>query len=41
MTGYIKEIKGKAKKVYKAGDCVKPRRIGDAIKEGLRIGISL
>ena len=35
------EIKGKVKEVYKAGDCVQPRQIGEAVEEGFRIGISL
>ncbi|MFH1624700.1 MAG: FAD-dependent oxidoreductase, partial [Pseudomonadota bacterium] len=35
------EIKGKVKEVYKAGDCVEPRLIGEAVQEGFRIGMRL
>jgi len=27
--------------VYRAGDCVEPRQIGEAVEEGMRIGMSL
>lgn len=35
------EIKGKVKEVYRAGDCIEPRLIGEAVQEGMRIGMSL
>jgi 2-enoate reductase len=35
------EIKGKVKEVYRAGDCIEPRLIGEAVQEGMRIGLSL
>jgi 2,4-dienoyl-CoA reductase-like NADH-dependent reductase (Old Yellow Enzyme family)/thioredoxin reductase len=37
----FEQIKGKIKEVYKAGDCVEPRQIGEAVEEGMRIGMSL
>ncbi|MDY6968033.1 MAG: FAD-dependent oxidoreductase [Spirochaetota bacterium] len=35
------KIKGKVKELHKAGDCIEPRQIGEAVKEGLRIGLNL
>jgi len=37
----FEQIKGKIKEVYRAGDCVEPRQIGEAVEEGMRIGMSL
>jgi len=37
----FEQIKGKIKEVYKVGDCVEPRQIGEAVEEGMRIGMSL
>ncbi|MDY7033630.1 MAG: FAD-dependent oxidoreductase [Thermodesulfobacteriota bacterium] len=35
------EIKDKVKEVYKAGDCVEPRLIAEAVREGFDIGMKL
>ncbi len=39
--GIIDRLKGGMKEVYAIGDCVEPRRIGEAIKEGYRIGLRI
>ena len=39
--GVLKEIDKTRYKVYLVGDCVEPRRIGDAIKEGFEVGIKI
>jgi 2,4-dienoyl-CoA reductase (NADPH2) len=35
------DIKGKIKEVYKIGDCVAPRRYGDAIYEGYKTAMDI
>ena len=37
----FEEIKDKVDEVYKAGDCVEPRQIGEAVREGFDIGMNL
>jgi hypothetical protein len=37
----IAELAGKVRAIYEVGDCVSPRRIGDAIFDGHRAGIAL
>ncbi|MGD0876974.1 MAG: FAD-dependent oxidoreductase [Anaerolineales bacterium] len=34
IDGIYEELRGKVKELYKIGDCVKPRQIGDAVHEG-------
>ncbi len=36
-----KALKDKVSKIYLAGDCAEPRRIGDAIHDGARVGLSV
>jgi 2-enoate reductase len=37
----IKRLKDKVREIYSIGDCIVPRKIGDAIHEGFRIGSSI
>ena len=39
--GIIGNLNGRMKEVYAIGDCVEPRRIGEAVKEGYRIGLKI
>ena len=40
-TKLFEEIKDKVNEVYKVGDCVEPRQIGEAVREGFDIGMNL
>jgi len=40
-TKLIEGIEGKVPEVYQVGDCVKPRKIRDAIGEGYRVGLHI
>ncbi len=39
--GLFSELSSRLKEVYSIGDCVEPRRIGEAIKEGYRVGLQV
>jgi hypothetical protein len=34
-------LKGKVAELYSVGDCVEPRAIGDAVREGYTVGATL
>jgi NADPH-dependent 2,4-dienoyl-CoA reductase/sulfur reductase-like enzyme len=36
--GIYKALKGQVKELYAVGDCVAPRKVNDAIREGFRVG---
>ena len=36
-----KAVQNALNEVYSIGDCVEPRRIGEAVKEGYRIGLKV
>ncbi|HEX2164853.1 MAG TPA: FAD-dependent oxidoreductase, partial [Thermoanaerobaculia bacterium] len=37
----VRQLKGKVKELYALGDCLKPRKIGEAIHEGHRVGLRI
>ncbi len=40
-TDLEKELRGKARELHLAGDCIEPRRIMDAVAEGYRAGLAI
>lgn len=38
VDGLLESLRGKAEEVYQVGDCIRPRKIIDAIHEGARVG---
>ena len=38
QAGLYEEVKDKVREVYLIGDCVEPRRVGEATRDGYRIG---
>ncbi|MEE8586141.1 MAG: FAD-dependent oxidoreductase [Acidobacteriota bacterium] len=39
--GLLERLQGKVQELYAIGDCLKPRKIGEAIHEGYKVGLKL